>query len=58
MNLRNHKNIEGLKEIVSIRETLNVGAGRTRKYNQADVLKILEESSETIRSVRQKAGMI
>src|SRR3989344_6415727 len=50
MNLGNHKHIEGLKEIVSIRETLNVGAGRTRKYNQADVLKTLEESSETIRS--------
>ena len=51
MNIGNHKHKEGLKEIVSIRETLNVGAGRTRKYNQADVLKTLEESPETIRSV-------
>ena len=48
MNLGNHKHIKGLKEIVSIRETLNEGAGRKRKYTQADVLKTLEESSETI----------
>lgn len=53
MNLGNHKYIEGLKEIISIRETLNEGAGRTRKYTQADVLKTLEKSSETIRQVRQ-----
>ncbi len=52
MNLGNHKHIKGLKEIVSIRETLNEGAGRTRKYTQAIVLKtLLEESSETIRSI-------
>ncbi len=51
MNIGDHKHIEGLKKIVSIRETLNVGAGRTRKYSESDVLRILEESSETIRSV-------
>ncbi|MBI2596009.1 LAGLIDADG family homing endonuclease [Candidatus Daviesbacteria bacterium] len=50
MHKGNHKHIEGLKEIVSIRETLNIGAGRTRKYTEADVLKsLLEKSSETIR---------
>ncbi len=50
MNLGNHKHIEGFKEILSIRETLNEGAGRTRKYNEANVLKsLLEKSSETIR---------
>ncbi len=50
MNKGNHKHIKGLKKIVSIRETLNEGAGRTRKYSEADVLKsFLEKSSETIR---------
>ena len=59
MNLGNHKHIEGLKKIVSIRETLNVGAGRTRKYTESDVLKtLLEESPETIRQDPPKAGMI
>ena len=52
MNKGNHKHIEGLKKIVSIRETLNEGKGRTRKYSEANVLKtLLEESPETIRSV-------
>ncbi len=58
MNLGNHKHVKGLKEIVSIRETLNEGAGRKRKYTQADVLKTLEESSETIRQDPPQAGMI
>jgi len=44
----NHKYREGLKEIVALREILNEGKGRTRKYNAIDVLKsCLEESSET-----------
>lgn len=52
MNEGNHKHIEGLKKIVSIRETLNEGKGRTRKYSEADVLKsFLEKSPETIRQV-------
>ena len=59
MNLGNHRHIEGFKEILSIRETLNKGAGRTRKYNKADVLKsILEKSSETIRQAPIKSEMI
>lgn len=50
MNQGDHKHIKGLKEIVSIRETLNEGKGRKRKYTQADVLKsFLEKSSETTR---------
>lgn len=50
MNLGDHRNIEGLKRILSLRETLNEGKGRTRKYSESDVLKtILEKSSETIR---------
>ncbi len=44
-----HRNISGLKEILALRETLNRGKGRTRKYSETDVLKTLEESSETIR---------
>jgi hypothetical protein len=55
----NHKHLKGFKEIVSIRETLNVGAGRTRKYNESDVLEtLLEESSETIRQAPIKLEMI
>ena len=59
MNMGNHKHIKGFKEILSIRETLNEGAGRTRKYTEADVLKsILEKSSETIRQAPIKSEMI
>ena len=55
----NHRHIEGFKEILSIRETLNQGAGRTRKYNEVDVLKsILEKSSETIRRAPIQSEMI
>ncbi len=41
-----HLQKNGLKQLVLIREKLNVGAGRTRKYSATDILK---ESSETIR---------
>src|SRR3990167_11546626 len=51
MNLGNHRNAQGLREILALRETLNQGKGRTRKYSEIDVLKTLEESSETIRQV-------
>ncbi len=43
---KRHLTPEGLKELVKIREKINQGAGRTRKYTAKD---ILEESSETIR---------
>ena len=50
MNKGEHRNISGLKEILILRETLNEGKGRTRKYSANDVLKtLLEESPETIR---------
>lgn len=50
MSLGKHKSREGLKEILLLRETLNEGKGRTRKYSAKDVLKtLLEKSSETIR---------
>ena len=59
MNKGDHKHIEGLKEIVSIRETLNEGKGRKRKYSQADVLEsFLEKSSETTRQAPSKMEMI
>jgi hypothetical protein len=45
-----HRTKEGLKQIVLIRETLNKGRGRTRKYSASDVLdSFLKESSETTR---------
>ena len=50
MNKGKHKYASGLKEILALRETLNEGKARTRKYSAVDVLKtLLEESSETIR---------
>lgn len=53
MRLGNHKHIDGLKEILELRETLNLGKGRTRKYSASDVLKtLLEKSSETTRQIR------
>ena len=54
MSLGNHRNAQGLKEILALRETLNQGKGRTRKYSETDVLKTLEESSETIRQGSMK----
>ena len=51
MNIGSHRIIQGFKEILALRETLNRGKGRTRKYSEASVLKILEKSSETIRQV-------
>jgi hypothetical protein len=59
VNLGNHRNALGLKEILALRETLNRGKGRTRKYSESDVLNsFLEESSETIRSDPRKVDMI
>ena len=49
MNKGEHKNIPGLRKVVLLRETLNLGKGRTRKYSALDVFKTLPgESSETI----------
>ena len=36
---KKHLTESGLKEIIGLREKLNVGAGRTRKYNMQDYLK-------------------
>jgi len=43
-----HKNINGLKKISLLREKLNKGKGRTRKYEYKDIFPV-KESSETIR---------
>lgn len=43
---KKHLSENGLKNLVLIREMINLGAGRTRKYTAHD---ILSESSETIR---------
>ena len=43
-----HRNIEGLKKILLLREKLNEGKGRTRKYGYEDVFPN-KKSSETIR---------
>ena len=43
-----HLESQGFKQILELRETLNEGKGRKRKYNLSDVIKV-GESSETIR---------
>lgn len=43
-----HLNGDGFKQILELRETLNEGKGRKRKYNLSDVIKV-EKSSETTR---------
>ena len=48
MHKKDHLNQEGLINILELREILNEGKGRKRKYNLSDVIKV-EESSETIR---------
>ena len=40
---------KGFMKIVELREKLNEGRGRKRKYEKQDVVDILRESSETIR---------
>jgi hypothetical protein len=48
MSERNHLTKEGFEKVLQLRETLNEGKGRKRKYALSDVIKV-EESSETIR---------
>lgn len=43
-----HRNVSGLRKILELRETINEGKGRKRKYALRDVFPI-QESSETIR---------
>ena len=48
MSKGEHLKKEGFEKILKLRETLNEGKGRKRKYNLSDVIKV-EESSETKR---------
>ena len=48
MSKGEHLKKEGFEKILKLRETLNEGKGRKRKYNLSDVMKV-EESSETTR---------
>lgn len=50
MSKGEHLTSEGMLKVLELRETLNIGAGRKRKYNLSDVIKV-EESSETIRKI-------
>ena len=43
-----HRNLIGLRKILELREIINEGKGRTRKYSITDVFST-QESSETIR---------
>lgn len=45
-----HKNLSGLKSILELREKLNLGKGRTRKYGIKNIFPG-KESSETIRQL-------
>ena len=56
MDQHKHLDPRGLREIVSIREKLNEGKGRKRKYEAKDVSVATEESSETIRQTPMKIG--
>lgn len=55
---RRHIEPEGIKEILILREKLNEGRKRKRKYNLTDVSFPKEESSETIRQIPKISGMI
>ena len=59
MNKGSHKTIKGLKTIANLRETLNVGKGRKRKYSAEDIFNsFLEKSSETIRQAHESGDDI
>ncbi|MDQ5911832.1 MAG: hypothetical protein QG568_44, partial [Patescibacteria group bacterium] len=47
-----HLNKEGFQRIIQLRESLNEGKGRKRKYVLSDVIKA-EESPETTRKILQ-----
>ena len=53
-----HKTKDGLLKILMIREQINLGKGRTRKYSIFDVFPKFSESSETIRQLPLKVEMI
>lgn len=48
MSQKRHLQLDGFKELLEIREKINQGKGRTRKYTKEKVLQLIV-SSETIR---------
>ena len=54
MDQGKHLDSKGFYEIVAIRERLNEGRGRRRKYDEKDVCIATEESPETIRQTSTK----
>lgn len=55
MDKGKHKTLAGLKEILLLREKINEGKGRTRKYGIHDIFPF-QESSETTRQPPAKAA--
>ena len=47
---------DGLEQVINLRETINEGKGRTRKYSLLDYQKS-QESSETIRQTSRLGGI-
>jgi len=45
---KEHLNSEGFKRVIGLREKLNIGRGRKRKYNQEDCLKIFQENPQRL----------
>ena len=58
VNKRRHLDPDGLREIIAIREKLNEGRGRKRKYNAKDIVLITKKSSETIRQTSANRRMM
>ncbi len=56
VNQGRHLESNGLRQIIAIREKLNEGRGRKRKYNEKDIEIITKESSETTRQSPIKIG--
>jgi len=45
---KEHLTIDGFKEVIELREKLNIGHGRKRKYNQQDFNEILRENPQRL----------
>jgi hypothetical protein len=48
VNEKEHLNRDGFKKITELREKLNEGRGRTRKYNKSDVIKSFQENPQRL----------
>jgi len=45
---KEHLNSEGFKKVIELREKLNIGKGRKRKYNKEDFSEIFEENPQRL----------